>query len=651
MARQFAFPAAVFRFVLPLVMANSLPAEIGVFDGTGRMVAMLLSGQDAAVRTDLVLPSPGWQRTLTLASAENLPLSRGDVSSWQGTIPMDASHRLQFKQTVREADGRVILAVEYKALQDLTAEGLYLRINIPWIDFKGGTTGNGQRTITLPEVAPSNSNLLSGDTAQLDARSLGGQLQWSARFNRSLFVNLQDKSNESPKSYTFWVYLERGSMPAGKAGSVEVMLALDGVPDTMPAALTLDPSTRRYLFHGFGGNYCFQIESPVTAYTLENLNSRWARTEMSLIEWEPQNDNGSPYDTDFGPLAARDKPGSRLRLEFELMRRLQDKGIPFVTSIWRLPEWLLADRGVKKPEDQQRKIDPLLWDELLESIGSYLLYARDKYGVEPDLFSFNEPEIGVRILFTPQEHRQAIRSIGAHLESLGLKTKMLLGDVSNPRGTHTYTQPAAQDPEAMRHVGAISFHSWGGASAAQYQAWADLAERLSLPLLVAEMGTDAGGWVGGSYDSYWYGIEEVRMYQELLLFARPQGTMYWEFTADYSLVRATSDGIVPTGRFWLTKHFTNLTPPNSQVLGASSDHPKVLMSGFEKDGAYTVHIANLSAAREAILTGLPPEIAQWRAVRTTEEEGFAELEPVAAESGGFRLSLPARSLLTLVYQP
>jgi O-glycosyl hydrolase len=372
---------------------------------------------------------------------------------------------------------------------------------------------------------------------------------------------------------------------------------------------------------------------------------------MSLIEWEPQNDNGSPYDTDFGPLAARDKPGSRLRLEFELMRRLQDKGIPFVTSVWRLPEWLLADRGVKKPNDQQRKIDPLLWDELLESIGSYLLYARDKYGVEPDLFSFNEPEIGVRILFTPQEHRQAIRSIGAHLESLGLKTKMLLGDVSNPRGTHTYTLPAAQDPEAMRHVGAISFHSWGGASEAQYKAWADLAERLSLPLLVAEMGTDAGGWVGSSYDSYWYGIEEVRVYQELLLFAKPQGTMYWEFTADYSLVRSTSDGIVPTGRFWLTKHFTNLTPPNSQVLGVSSDHPKVLMSGFEKDGGYTVHIANVSAAREAILTGLPPEIAQWHAVRTTEEAGFAELEPVAAESGGLRLSLPARSLLTLVYQP
>jgi O-glycosyl hydrolase len=321
-----------------------------------------------------------------------------------------------------------------------------------------------------------------------------------------------------------------------------------------------------------------------------------------------------------------------------------------VTSIWRLPEWLLADRGVRSPEDQRRRIDPFLWDELLESIGSYLLYARDRYGVEPNLFSFNEPEIGVRILFSAEEHRDAIRSIGSYLERMGLKTRMMLGDVSNPRGTHTYTLPAIADAEAMRYVGAVSFHSWGGASEPQYEAWAELAERLGLLLLVAELGADAGAWRGGSYDSYWYGMEELRTYQELLLHARPQGTMYWEFTADYSLVRTGSGGITPTGRFWLTKHFTDLTPPMSQAIGSASDHPKVLMTAFHRDGAYTVHIANLSAARDAVLTGLPAHVAAWRAVVTTEEEGFMELAPITAESGGVRLSLPPRSLTTLIHR-
>lgn len=619
-----------------LALMPPLKAESAVFDGSGRMAAMLFQGQDAQVRTDLVLPSPGWRQTLSLGSAEGLTVSRGDVSRWSGRLAFDSSHKLEFTQTVREEDRRIIIAVNYKALHDLSAEGLFFRLNIPWLDFQNGAANIGARSVTLPENAANNTNLLSGATAQLDARSASGNVWWGARFSQSFNVNLQDKSGESPKSYTFWVYVWRGSLPAGATGDFEITLTLDGVPDTSTAALTVDPSQSRYLLHGFGGNYCFQIESPLTDYTLENLNVRWARAEMSLADWN-------------GPDS--DKPGTRLRGEMQLMRRLQDKGIPYIASSWRLPERLLADRGAKGPNDQQRRIDPDLWIDLLDHIASYLVHAKETYGVEPDLFSFNEPELGIRILFTAEEHRRLILDLGAKFEGLGLKTRMLLGDVSNPRGTIAFTRPAAQDPDALRYVGAVSFHSWGGASAAQYREWGDLAESLGIPLLVAEMGTDASGWQGRAYDSYWYGIEELRQYQELLLHARPQATIYWEFTADYALARVTPDGIAPTGRFWLTKHFTDLTPPMSQALASASDHGKVLVTAFHKDGAYTVHIANTSAARNAALTGLPKEIAAWRGVLTTEEIGFAEQPELNAEDGGLALTLPARSLLTLRAAP
>jgi O-glycosyl hydrolase len=639
------------RLVGLITLCAAASAEIAVMDGNGRLVSMLYSGQDAAVRTDLVLPGPGWARYISLGSAENLQVSRGEVSSWQGTLPLDSTHRLRFRQTMREQDGRVLLSLEYTALDDLVAEGLYFRINIPWLDFKGGEVTIGARSVKLPEAPPANVNLLAGETPRLDARGPAAALAWAAQFSRPLYVNLQDKSTDSPKNFAFWVYLHRGTLPAGTTGSFDLELTIDGQPDTTPAGLVVDVEAPVYRFDGFGGNYCFQIESPVTAYTLANLNSRWARTEMSMVEWEPQNDNGSPYETDWERLAARDRPDTRLRREFELMRTLQERGIPFAASIWRLPEWLLGDRDSKRPDDQRRVIDPALWDELLEAIGSYLLYAREVYGVEPDLFSFNEPEIGIRILFSAQEHRDAIRRIGAHLAGLGLKTRMLLGDVSNPRGTHTYTLAAEADAEAMQYVGAISFHSWGGATPAQYAAWTSLAARVQRPLLVAELGVDPSAWQGRAYDSYWYGIEELRMYQELMLYARPQGTMYWEFTGDYALVRQEGANLVPTGRFWLTKHLTDLTPPGAMVLATRSDHPKVLVTAFEREGAYTVHIANLSAGRDAELTGLPRHVASWRAVLTSESDSYRDLEPLAAEDGGMRVALPARSLLTLVYRP
>ncbi len=159
---------------------------------------------------------------------------------------------------------------------------------------------------------------------------------------------------------------------------------------------------------------------------------------------------------------------------------------------------------------------------MVEAIGSYLSYAKEHYGAEPDLFSFNESNIGIDVLLSPEEHRDAIRRIGAHLEKLGLKTKMLLGDVSGPRDTHEYALAAANDPDAMRYVGAVGMHSWGGASPEQYKAWGDLAEWLNLPLLVTELGVDAGAYRGKMYDSFQYGLREIEMYQQLLLYARPR---------------------------------------------------------------------------------------------------------------------------------
>jgi hypothetical protein len=632
-----------------------LRAQTTIVDASGRVVAMMYSGEETAIRTNLVLPTPGWQRTLGLPAADRVTATRTDTTAtFKGAIELDASHRLDFTEVVREAEGKTLLWLEYSAAADLAVEGLYFRIDLPWGDFQSGASwmDDPSRSVVLPAVAPANPNLLSGTTAGLWAVNAGGGLRWSARLDRPLFVNLQDKSNENPKAYTFWVYLARGTMPAGTRGSVQVELAVSGTPDTAPAHLGIDPAASRYQFHGFGGNYCFQTDSPVARYTLDNLAVRWARVEMSLDEWEPVNDNASPFDTDWGVFIARDQPASKLRYQLEMARELQRRGIPYIISVWRLPEWMYADRGQRNPSDGARKVDPALWDELLESIGAYLLWLRGRYGAEPDLFSFNEANIGVNVLLTAAEHGEAIRSIGAHLERLGLRTRMLLGDVNHPRGSEGYVLPASQDPEAMHYVGALAFHSWGGATPEQYGAWGDLAERLGLPLLVAELGTDASGWRGRTYDSYWYGMGEVRMYQELLLYARPQATLYWEFTADYSLVRTSPNAsggtdLQPTGRFWLTKQFTDLTPPDSEAVATSSDHPKVLFTAFRKDDRLTLHIANLGAARPAVVQGLPEAAAVAGGVRTTESAGYAEFTPAAPQAGVLAVELPARSLVTL----
>ncbi len=62
-------------------------------------------------------------------------------------------------------------------------------------------------------------------------------------------------------------------------------------------------------------------------------------------------------------------------------------------------------------------------------------------------------------------------------------------------------------------------------------------KRLNIPLLIGELGVDAAAYHTPDYiQSFYYALQELKMYQEILLYARPRGTMQWEFTSDYPLV-------------------------------------------------------------------------------------------------------------------
>ena len=188
----------------------------------------------------------------------------------------------------------------------------------------------------------------------------------------------------------------------------------------------------------------------------------------------------------------------------------------------RLPERFYTDAYEKPKSTHMRIVRPEQWEELLDLLGSYLVYAKQNFGVEPDLFSFNEGS-GVYVGLTPETHKEAIRRIGAHFQKIGLKTKMLLGDATGPARYAPLRAGSGLDPEAMQYVGAIGFHWWGSG-------YAGAVRCLGRSRRVAEppaAGDGTGGGCGGTgraveYDSYQYGLREAKMTQ-LLLYARPQG--------------------------------------------------------------------------------------------------------------------------------
>ena len=646
----------IVSFIVLTVVGAAAQGEVAVVDGKGQIAALSVEGETLDVQVSYRIPLKGWGKLPGPWDTKGVKVTRdGAKMSLTGRVELEPGKSYAVEQTIDDREDAVTVRLTFTAEAEVETEGVFLWIDVPIDRFAGGACElrQGNRIADasdFPLKQPAQRHFLRGNADGIRMCSPKQDAKLDITFDRAIHGTVQDTREWKGTKYSAFFRLSP-ALKERESTSLAVTIRPSVRADISPANLALDATRVRHRLDGFGGNYCFGIESPITQYTLKNLDIAWARTEMTPYEWEPQNDNDSPTDTDWKYLGKHDKPDSNLRREFLLARQIQDMGVPYVISIWALPKWLY-ENPPDRVRQSKRRIHPDKWDELLECLGSYLVYAKREYGVEPDLFSFNEANIGVDVLLTAEEHREAIKRIGAHFAKLGLKTKMLLADATGARGTHTYALPAANDPEALRYCGAIGFHSWSGATSEQYAAWGDLAAKLKLPLLVAELGVDAGAWRTKAFDSYLYAMREVRMYQELLLHARPQGTMQWEFTSDYGIAKVTEAGeVVPTVRFYLVKHFCNLTPKGADALKTASDNGNVLFTAFrgraDSASAYTLHIANLGPARSATITGIPAGVKQLRAVQTSEEKHFEELATVKPQSGMITLRLAAQSLLTL----
>ena len=640
-------------------IAWGAPERAG-YDSRGRIIALLSGGGEVEVYSNYVAVGADGKRTILLErQIEGGPPNQAQLKSWTGLFGAPAIGRFRIEWKTEDADAGLrystTVTPEAGAFQSME-----LVLDLPRDVFVNGRlTAAGTKTVGLSPERGRAAALFSGKTEALRFEDASGRIAiaialdgghevsvvdcWDVLGAAHIIPNMPlDEGGQlgtmyyakTRRSYQVRIPLVAGSTPAGTRAPFSGTFSLVNNSVAPPARLTVDRGEPLYVFDGFGANFCWDKAGgavhPIQEYLLEALKPAWARTEMKIQSWDSK----------------RADPPQDVRYDLGFMRKLQDKGIPYVISIWRLPERFYADPATEPTGARGRAVNPAKWDELAALLTDYLLYARKEYGVEPDLFSFNEGNLGVNVRHTPDEHTQQIKKIGAAFRQSGLKTRMLLGDAVPARDSHAFALDAAADPEALQYAGAVAFHSWGGATPGQYAAWKELADWLGLPLLDTESGVDSQVTNINAWDSYHYGLREAQHTQEVLLYARPRGTQFWQYTDSYALVRALPGGsIEPSARFWLMKHFAGLTPHNSEALATSSDQAQTLLTAFRKNGSYVLHIVNRAGAREATLSGVPD--GPWRLTESTEAKQFQQTVSLRSSNGVLRLKLPARSLVTL----
>jgi O-glycosyl hydrolase len=603
-------------------------AERATFDSAGGLTGLIDQGAELPIHGHLVAYFEGDVQGSLQPHDQRTPITREPgKDAWTGTVTFLNGATAQYAASWTVGDAEATLNASVTSEGYLNVAALDYVIDLPRDVFVGAHTSVSATPFS--ETKPADAVFFRENLDQLTITTADDSWSVAFKLDQKHPVSITDSWDGTGRHYRVRIGLHSGLLKKGETIPLSLRLKTTAQPKPSPASISVEAGATLYPFDGFGGNYCFNTQTPVVDYTMDKLNLSWARLEMKAMYWDSQ----------------RASPSPELVRDFELMRRVQGMHIPWIISLWRVPERFYADPNQKPMSAFGRRIAGEKWPELLELIGSYLTYLKAHYGAEPDFFSFNEPDLGVSVGFSAETHRDAIKLIGGHFAKLGLKTKMLLGDTANPRDSHKYTLAAAADAEAMKYVGAVSFHSWGSGTPEQYRAWAQVARWFKLPLIVGEAGTDPGSYRNRSFDSYSYGLRDAEQYQQLLRDSAPVALLYWEFTEDYGLVHRTGGSIEPTGRFWLMKHFTNLSPTKSQVVKSSSDNEEVLVSAFTKNGRLAVHILNLGPERDISANGLPTGL--WKTVTTTETSGFQE---APAGKLANTLHLPARSMTTLLQQ-
>ena len=302
-------------------------------------------------------------------------------------------------------------------------------------------------------------------------------------------------------------------------------------------------------------------------------------------------------------------------------------------------------------------LNPEKMDRIKESIAGYLVYLKEKYGVEAAMFSFNESDLGINVRQTPREHAELIRTLGAYFASRGLATKLALGDTSDANPIE-FIKPAMKDPEAVKYIGAVDFHSWRGCSDEKLAQWRDAARELNVPLIIAEGSTDAAAYrYPQIFAEQSFALYEINLYTRILAIAQPKSILQWQFTADYSVLSGggifnDNGPLRPSQRFWNLKQFAS-TPPRSFALPVKCNRPGIACAalGNIAEGVYTLHVVNNGGGRPATVTGLPAEVRQLRIWVTDQQRGMQEGDRIPVTGGKAQFTLDATSYVTLIGVP
>ena len=354
-------------------------------------------------------------------------------------------------------------------------------------------------------------------------------------------------------------------------------------------AVKVYPEIKRQKIQSVGGNYC---QTRLT-------NSAWdAIGEQTLKEFKPgfvrvalplqfRRDDYANY------------KGNRIVEQplvislLESMKRMKTEfGVKsFTVSVWNVANELVVDPTKR----EQRVIKPGSYDEVLDMLVAFFLKAKNDYGVEADYFSFNESDGGWQVQFSPQATIAFIKKAMVRFEAAGIKTKFLLADTAQTKGTVEFATMIMSDSTIWKALGPLCFHSWWSEKIpdSEFERVAAFAKAHNKQVWCSELGFDAAAHkVKGMFQSYDYGLRFAKISHRMMKYAEVEVSMYWTWQNDYSIMSPDLKTLYPS--YYMTRHLIDYLNTGTQIVHSTSSDPDVLaIGGIHEKGNQVIQLINM----------------------------------------------------------
>ncbi len=405
--------------------------------------------------------------------------------------------------------------------------------------------------------------------------------------------------------------------------------------------------TRQTIREMGGGNFIHKFPQVTTALdtigqmNVDRLGMRYVRVGIDLAGWEPVNDNDDPNTSD--PAAFADT--SFNHGTFLLLRQLSAQGVTLIGSVWDAPDWLVSN----PTEKSERHIPPERYAEAIESLATWLLRARDVYSATVSYISFNEADIGINVLLSPQEQQALIKQAAPRFAELGLTTRWLLADAANVGGCQRYAGAIWQDVETRPGLGPLACHSWDvlQISDAQLEQLGQFAQKNELELWVTEGGWDAGLWRRSAEFPTWENAFNLAMvYSRMLKFSRAQVFLYWQMSGrDYNI----NNGQQPFPIMDIIAQFAREFPAGTQVVETSPNSFTLYSVAAAAPDHAAIHLINNNIRFQPVqIEGLPP--GTYYHIQSTQNHTLEVVQEVSVGEPGVTIILAPRSVNVLSSQ-